>query len=95
MRVIAKSHLLNMAKSYGDYVEQVVAWYGVASKAAWHSLSDVLQTYRNADAVGDKTVFNIKGNDYRLVVSIDYRYGCIYIKQLLTQAEYDKGEWKR
>ena len=47
-----------------------------------------------AAIVGDKTVFNIKGNDYRLIVHIRYSTGTIYIKDLLTHAEYDKGTWK-
>jgi mRNA interferase HigB len=43
--------------------------------------------------VGDKTVFNIKGSDYRLIVHINYAMGIIYFKHLLTHAEYDKGTW--
>jgi len=57
-------------------------------------LSDVRQTFCHADLVGDKTVFNIKGNDYRLITVIRYDLGIIYIKDLLTHAEYDKGKWK-
>ncbi len=45
-------------------------------------------------SVGNKTVFNIKGNDYRLIVHILYDKGIIYIQHLLTHAEYDKGAWK-
>jgi mRNA interferase HigB len=58
------------------------------------NLSEVRQTFRHADVVGDKTVFNIKGNDYRLIVHIRYDLGIIYIKDLLTHAEYDRGTWK-
>jgi mRNA interferase HigB len=94
MRIIAKSRLLDMARMYGDCVPQVTVWYDIASKANWHSLSDVRQAFRHADVVGDKTVFNIKGNDYRLIVSIRYDLGIIYIKALMTHAEYDKGAWK-
>ena len=94
VRVIAKSRLLALATAYGDCVQQVAAWYAVASKASWHNLSEVRQTFRHTDIVGDKTVFNIKGNDYRLIVHIRYDKGVIYIKDLLTHAEYDKGAWK-
>jgi mRNA interferase HigB len=45
--------------------------------------------------VAGKTVFNIKGNDYRLIVDILYDKGIIYIKDLLTHAEYDRGAWKQ
>lgn len=94
MRIIAKKHLMDLAHAHGDCVEQAMGWYRTASKAAWHDLSEVRQTYRTADSVGDKTVFNIKGNHYRLIVYIRYDLGIIWIKDLLTHADYDKGTWK-
>lgn len=94
MRIIAKRRLIEKAKSHGNCEKQVTEWYHVASKAKWLSLSDVRKTFRHADLVGDKTVFNIKGNDYRLIVGIRYDTGIIYIKELLTHADYDKGAWK-
>ena len=94
MRIIAKSRLMALARGYGDCLPQVAAWYAIATKADWHTLSEVRQTFRHADPVGDKTVFNIKGNDYRLIVHIHYDAGIIYIKSLLTHKEYDKGAWK-
>jgi mRNA interferase HigB len=75
-------------------VAQVADWYRIARKNEWHNLAEVRTSFRHADSVGDKTVFNIKGNDYRLIVHIDYQRGVIYIKALLTHAEYDKGTWK-
>lgn len=94
MRVIAKSRLLELARAYGDCEGQVIHWYGITSKATWHNLNEVRQSFPHADQVGDKTVFNIKGNDYRLIVHILYSKGIIYIRHLLTHAEYDKGNWK-
>jgi mRNA interferase HigB len=95
MRIIAKSRLLALAIAHGDCVQQVSAWYAIASKAHWSNLSEVRQAFRHADLVGDKTVFNIKGNAYRLITHIRYTGGVIYIKELLTHAEYDRGDWKR
>jgi mRNA interferase HigB len=94
VRIIVKHHLMDLAAAHGDCVDQVTAWYNIARKAQWRSLSDVRQTLRYADAVGDKTVFNIKRNTYRLIVHIYYEAGIIYIKDLLSHAEYDKGAWK-
>jgi mRNA interferase HigB len=94
MRIIAKRRLMQMAKSHGDCVDQVADWYRVASKNAWANLVEVRASFRHADSVGDRTVFNIKGNDYRLIVCICYDTGIIYIKDLLTHAEYEKGAWK-
>lgn len=99
MRVIAKKRLMELARElsarHGDCVEQVSAWYRIASKATWHDLSDVRQAFRHADIVGDKTVFNIKGNNCRLIVHINYTTRTIYIRDLLTHNEYDNGGWKK
>jgi mRNA interferase HigB len=94
VRVIAKSRLLALATAHGDCLRQVTDWYNIARKAEWRTLADVRQTFRHTDAVGEKTVFNVKGNAYRLIVHIRYDLGIIYIKDLLTHAEYDKGTWK-
>ena len=57
-------------------------------------LVDIQNIYANAEAVGNFTVFNIKGNNYRLIVDIIYSKQRIYIKYILTHAEYDKDKWK-
>lgn len=99
MRVVAKCRLMESARElstkYGGCVEQVSAWYRIANRATWHNLSEVRQIFPHADNVGDKTVFNIKGNEYRLIVQIVYTTQTIYIRDLLTHKEYDKGNWKK
>lgn len=55
---------------------------------------EVQTAFPQAEAVGNFTVFNIKGNKYRLIVSINYEKQVIYIKYVLTHAEYDKDKWK-
>jgi len=95
MRVISKKRLLQMASVYADAAEPLRAWNANALDATWRSIVDVRLTYPHADFVDPYTVFNIKGNTYRLIVKIDYRIACIFIKQMLTHAEYDKGDWKK
>ena len=73
----------------------LTAWYKVAKKAEWKSLVDVKQTYSSADYVDPYTVFNIRGNRYRLIVHIKYEWQTIFIKHVLTHEEYDKGDWKQ
>ena len=60
----------------------------------WKNLADVRLFYPSADRVGNFTVFNIKGNNYRLITSIIYSAQRIYIKYVLTHAQYDKDKWK-
>lgn len=71
MRVIAKTRLFDLASKYGDCTKQIERWYTAASKASWGNLVDVRQSFRRADAVDDKTIFNIKANNYRLIVKIN------------------------
>jgi mRNA interferase HigB len=70
-------------------------WYRVAAAAKWTGLVDVRRTYPATDFVDPYTVFNIRGNKYRLIVKIEYRWRLVFIKHILTHAEYDKGDWKK
>ena len=99
MRVISLKPLREFWKRHPDAERPLRLWYKTACKAAWASLRDVRRTYPQADGVeGDDgqtlTVFNIKGNKYRLVARIRYDYRLVNVRHVLTHAEYDKGDWK-
>ena len=64
------------------------------SKVNWTNLAEVQAVDPQAEAVGNFTVFNIKGNKYRSIASINYVKQIIYIKHVLTHAEYNKDNWK-
>jgi mRNA interferase HigB len=57
-------------------------------------LVELRQTFPPADKVGNFTVFNIGGNNYRLITLVDYEYQKVFIRHILTHAEYDKDDWK-
>ena len=88
MRVISRKILRDYCQSHGDACDALYDWYKVASKARWQNLTEVQATYKTAEAVGNFTVFNIKGNRYRLIVDIIYEQQRIYIKYVLTHAQY-------
>jgi mRNA interferase HigB len=97
MRIIARRTLREfVAKLKGRKDQSAVktaldAWFADASRAHWASSADVKRLYASASIVGsDRVVFNIKGNDYRLVVAIDYEKSIIWIKWIGTHADYDK-----
>jgi mRNA interferase HigB len=94
LRIISKKALRDFWDKHPEAKGPLEQWYKVASRAAWRSLSEVKLTYPHADKVGECTVFNIKGNDYRLVVWIIYSIQRVYIRHVLTHAEYDKEGWK-
>jgi mRNA interferase HigB len=95
--IVAIKTLNPIHQSKVDFEQQQVkeAWYRVVNSASWRHLDDVRQIYPSADAVGNFTVFNLKGNTYRLIVDIDYETQTIYYKYFLTHAEYDKDKWKK
>lgn len=67
------------------------AWYREAKRAAWGKFADIRATYRSADVVkGNRVIFNIGGNKYRLVVKVAYKMGVLYIKFIGTHKEYDR-----
>lgn len=94
MHLISIRNLRADADIYPDVAEQIEVWYRVVRDASWQSLQNVREIYPSADAVGNFTVFNIKGNAYRLIVDIDYKAQTIYYKYFLSHAEYDKERWK-
>ncbi len=71
-----------------------IVWFRIAKKARWQSLDEVRLSLPSADGVEKYTVFNIKGNRYRLITEINYRTGRIFVREVLTHAEYDRGGWK-
>ena len=94
MHIISRKRLLEAASEHGDLAAPLDLWYRIAKHTAWKSLDDARQTFPSADRVGRHTVFNIKGNTYRLIVEINYITGRVYIRHVRTHAEDDKGGWK-
>ena len=95
MHVITRRKLLEAAEKHGDLGDPLDVWYRVAKKAEWTNLMEVRQVFPTAEAVGEFTVFNIKGNTYRLVTEINYQTRRIFLRHVLTHAEYSRGGWKR
>jgi mRNA interferase HigB len=94
MHLIAIREVRQAAAQFPDVASQIEDWYQVVKGATWQNLEEVRQTYSSAEAVRNFTVFNIKGNRYRLIVSINYIKQTIYFKYFLTHAQYDKEDWK-
>lgn len=91
MRVIAQRTLREHWQRPGraDSEQPLKSWYTVAESADWSEPAAVKEQYRNASFVGDRVIFNIAGNKYRLVVWINYRFRTVYIRFVGTHAEYD------
>lgn len=91
MRIIARRTLREFWQRHPDAEQPLKAWFAEATKAHWQSPNDIKQTYRNASIVGNnRVVFNIKGNDYRLIVHVRYDIGILFIRFIGTHREYDQ-----
>jgi mRNA interferase HigB len=93
VHVISRKKLRQAAAKHREIESQLDAWYRIAKAAEWKDIHDVRSTYADADPVEGYTVFNVR--QYRLIVKIEYRPGLIFIKHVLTHAEYDRGKWKK
>lgn len=75
---------------YADSQDAIEAWFDIAAKAEWRTPADVKTTFGNASIVGNnRVVFNIKGNDYRLIVAFAYKMQWAYVKFIGTHQQYD------
>jgi mRNA interferase HigB len=91
MRVISRKTLRDFWKKHADAEQPLKAWFHEAKAAHWKSYIDIKVRYRSADALpGNRVVFNIRGNTYRLIVRIHYNTAIVFIRFLGTHAEYDK-----
>ena len=91
MRVIALATLRLFWIRHPNAEQPLRAWLDEARQARWKSPQDVKSRYASASFIGrNRVVFNIKGNDYRLVVAVAYRFHAVYIKFVGSHADYDR-----
>lgn len=91
MRVIARKTLADYWKKMPTAEQELSAWFKEAEHATWKTPADVKAKYGNASILKEgRVVFNISGNNYRLVVKINYGFQIAYIRFVGTHKEYDK-----
>jgi mRNA interferase HigB len=91
MRIVALKTLRRFWEQHPDAQQALQAWYRDAKWATWTTPADIKNVYRNASIVGNnRVVFNIRGNQYRLVVAVNYTAGILYIRFIGTHQDYDK-----
>lgn len=91
LRVIAKKILRDFWVKHSDCEQQLKAWYNEAEDATWKNPNEIKREYPSVSILEDnRFVFNIKGNNYRLIIKINYHYQMIWIRFIGTHAQYDK-----
>lgn len=91
MRVIAKKVLREFWAKHPDCEQQLKSWYREAEKSEWKNTHEIKKEYPSASIVGkNRVIFNIKGNNYRLIVKINFHYQMMWIRYIGTHKEYNK-----
>ncbi len=91
MRIFTEQALKEYAEAHPDSKVALQEWTTIVKQSKWSCFADVKNTFNSVDNVGNQRyVFNIKGNNYRLVVVIKFTIQFVYIRFIGTHAEYDK-----
>ncbi len=91
MRIISKKLLKDFWKRYNDSEQPLKSWHYEVKNALWNNPYDLKRHFGNASVINNKrVVFNIKGNDYRLVADIEYRLKIVFVIWIGTHSNYDK-----
>jgi len=91
VRIIARRTLRDFWTKHTDSEQQLKAWYRETEKTEWENINDLKKDYPSASILQDnRIVFNIKGNNYRLIVKFSFEYQICWIRFIGTHTEYDK-----
>ena len=85
MRVVSRKAIRDASASHGEWSASLNSWYKVASNADW----------KNSDSVGRFVVFDISHNRCRLIATIKYKWKMVYVRRILSHAEYDEKVWQK
>ncbi len=95
MHIITRKRLNEFVAIHPDALPSLSRWYRLMKASQFSSFSALRQAFPDADRVANKTVFDIGGNKYRLIAAIHYNRHKVYIRAILTHAQYDRGDWEQ
>lgn len=94
MKLVGKPRLVEFAEEHADVREQIRAWTAEVEDAHWGSPHELKERYSSVSFLGNgRAVFNLKGNDYRLGVTINYEAQIVAVRRIGTHADYDDWDW--
>lgn len=94
MEIVRQDRLIEFAQRHPNTRPSLTRWYYLVSERSFSSFAELRSVFPHVSRVRNLTIFNIAGNNVRLIVSMRYDEQRIYIRYVLTHAEYDKGKWK-
>lgn len=94
MRIISYRKLREFIEDYPESQSALDGWYTATEAASWANFAELRQSFRSADVYKDCTIFDVGGNKFRLIALVVYKTHAVYVRSVLTHADYDKGKWK-
>jgi Uncharacterized protein conserved in bacteria len=95
MRIVSRKAIREATAKHGEWEASLNARYKIVREADWKNFAEVRNSWRNSDVVGRFVVFDISHNKCRLIATIKYRWRMVYVRSILSHAEYDEKEWQR
>lgn len=94
VHVITRKRLRDFAARHREAAEPLAIWHSIMTRTDFGSFAEIKRVFGSVDKVGKFTVFDIGGNKFRLIAAIHFNRKKVYIRHVLTQAEYDQDKWK-
>jgi mRNA interferase HigB len=94
MRIVSRKAIRDATAQHSEWGASLNAWYKIAKNADWANFAEVRNSWRNSDVVGRFVVFDISNNRCRLIATIKNGWRIVYIRGILSHAEYDEKEWQ-
>ena len=94
MHVISLKALRAFWSRYPEAESALRRWHQVVESATWNTFADIRGTFSSADSYQRCVIFNVGGNKYRIIAAVHYDRRKVYLRNVLTHAEYDRGDWK-
>jgi mRNA interferase HigB len=95
MRIVSRKAIREATAKHREWGASLNAWYKITKNADWEDFADVRRSWKNSDVVGCFVVFDISHNRRRLIATIKYKWRMVYVRGILSHAEYDDKEWQK
>ena len=95
MRIVSRKAIREATAKHGEWGASLNAWFKITKNADWKHFADVRKSWKNSDVAGRFVVFDISHNRCRLIATIKYNWRMVYIRHILSHAEYDEKEWQQ
>ena len=95
MRIVSRKAIREATARHSEWGASLNAWFKITRNSDWKNFAGVRNSWKNSDVVGRFVVFDISHNRCRLIATIKYKWRMVYIRRILSHAEYDGKEWQK